>query len=102
MDNKKQSIRVNIADRYYPLKVEADDEEKIRDAAKQINEKIALYKGMYADKDMQDFLAMAALQFVTKMIEIDQKVSNSTITEDIKMLTAELDDYLKEEKKERS
>lgn len=98
MDNTKQSIRVNIADRYYPLKVEREDEEKIRDAAKQINEKIALYKSTYADKDMQDFLAMAALQFVTKMIEINARTNDLTLVEDIKMLTDELEDYLKEEK----
>ena len=30
---EKLSIRVNIADRYYPLKIERDDEERIRRAA---------------------------------------------------------------------
>ena len=38
--NDKLSIRVNIADRFYPLKVERKDEEKIRLAAKMINEKV--------------------------------------------------------------
>jgi len=35
---EKLSIRVNIADRYYPLKIERDDEERIRRAAKMIND----------------------------------------------------------------
>ena len=73
MEDNKLSIRVNVADRFYPLKVEADDEEKIRKAAKMINEKILQYKTKYNDKDIQDFLAMAALQFVTKLIEFDAK-----------------------------
>ena len=30
----KLSIRVNVADRYYPLKIDRKDEEKIRKAAK--------------------------------------------------------------------
>ena len=43
MDDKF-SIRVNVADRYYPLKVERDNEEKIRKAARMINEKVLQYK----------------------------------------------------------
>jgi len=35
MDDKL-SIRVNVADRYYPLKVESDNEERIRKAARMI------------------------------------------------------------------
>ncbi|MCX6334430.1 MAG: cell division protein ZapA, partial [Bacteroidia bacterium] len=58
MDDKL-SIRVNVADRYYPLKVERENEEKIRKAARMINEKVLQYKQRYADKDVQDFLAMA-------------------------------------------
>ena len=73
----KLSIRVNIADRYYPLKVDFDDEEKIRKAAKMINDKILQYKQKYTDKDVQDFLAMAALQYVTQVIESENKLDNS-------------------------
>ena len=65
----KLSIRVNIADRYYPLKIDRGDEEKIRKAAKMINDRVLQYKQRYTDKDVQDFLAMAALQYVIKVIE---------------------------------
>jgi len=58
MDDKL-SIKVNVADRYYPLKVERENEEKIRKAARMINEKVMQYKQRYSDKDVQDFLAMA-------------------------------------------
>jgi cell division protein ZapA len=51
----KLSIRVNVADRYYPLKIDRSDEEKIRNAARTINEKVSLYKKRYTDKDLQDF-----------------------------------------------
>ncbi|GAJ21014.1 unnamed protein product, partial [marine sediment metagenome] len=64
--DEKLSIRVNVADRYYPLKIDRRDEEKIRRAAKMINEKVLKYKQKYSDKDVQDFLAMAALQYVIK------------------------------------
>ncbi|MDY6800169.1 MAG: cell division protein ZapA, partial [Bacteroidota bacterium] len=55
--DEKLSIRVNVADRYYPLKIDRSDEEKIRKAAKLINEKVLQYKQRYSDKDVQDFLA---------------------------------------------
>ena len=69
--DEKVSIRVNVADRYYPLKIEAEDEERIRKAAKMINEKVLQYKQRYTDKDVQDFLAMAALQYVIKALELE-------------------------------
>ena len=94
--DEKLSIKVNIADRYYPLKIERKDEEKIRSAAKLINEKILQYKQRYSDKDIQDFLAMAALQFVTKAIEFEQKPNNNKILEELKILNEELEEFLKE------
>ncbi len=93
----KLSIKVNVADRYYPLKIDRKDEEKIRNAARMINEKVLQYRQRYADKDTQDFLAMAALQFVTKIIEQDQKYDYSEIEEYVKELNEELEEYLKGE-----
>jgi hypothetical protein len=52
------SIRVNEADRYYPVKVEVR-RERIRSAMLIINEKVCKYKQRYVDKDTQDFLCKA-------------------------------------------
>jgi cell division protein ZapA (FtsZ GTPase activity inhibitor) len=93
----KLSIKVNVADRYYPLKIDRKDEEKIRKAARMINEKVLQYRQKYADKDTQDFLAMAALQFVTKIIEHDQTYDFSALEENVKELNEELEEYLKGE-----
>lgn len=86
MDDKL-SIRVNVADRYYPLKVESENEERIRKAARLINEKVLQYKQRYVDKDTQDFLAMAALQYVIRLIEIEDKEEDSSLEEGLKELT---------------
>jgi cell division protein ZapA len=86
MDDKL-SIRVNVADRYYPLKVESENEERIRKAARLINEKVLQYKQRYVDKDIQDFLAMAALQYVIRLIEIEDKEGDTTLEEELKELT---------------
>jgi cell division protein ZapA (FtsZ GTPase activity inhibitor) len=93
MDDKL-SIRVNVADRYYPLKVERDDEEKIRRAARLINEKVLQYKQRYTDKDVQDFLAMAALQFVIKLSEEEDKLSSDYLPDALKELTQKIDTVL--------
>ena len=92
----KLSIRVNVADRYYPLKIDRIDEEKIRKAAKMINEKVLQYKQKYTDKDIQDFLAMAALQYVIKVLEGDSNSEDSPVLEELKDLDNELSEFLKE------
>ncbi len=95
--DEKLSIKVNIADRYYPLKIESKDEERIRKAAKLINEKVTQYKQRYLDKDTQDFLAMAALQYVTKVLELEERFDMNQIDQQIKELTQELEEYIKGE-----
>ena len=97
MDDKL-SIRVNVADRYYPLKVERENEEKIRKAARMINEKVLQYKQRYTDKDVQDFLAMAALQYVIKLTEEEEKLESDFIPDALKELIKKIDSVL--EKKE--
>jgi cell division protein ZapA (FtsZ GTPase activity inhibitor) len=90
MDDKL-SIRVNVADRYYPLKVESENEERIRKAARLINEKVLQYKQRYVDKDIQDFLAMASLQYVIRLIEIEEKEGDNTLENEMKELTERVD-----------
>ena len=96
MDDKL-SIRVNVADRYYPLKVERENEEKIRKAARLINEKVLQYRQRYTDKDVQDFLAMAALQYVIKLTEEEEKLENDYIPDAIKELIQKIDSVLETE-----
>lgn len=98
MDDKL-SIRVNVADRYYPLKIDRKDEERIRKAAKMINDKVLQYKQKYTDKDVQDFLSMAALQFVIKILEEEQKTDLLPIIDDLKEIDKDLDTILEENTK---
>jgi len=93
----KLSIKINLADRYYPLKINRQDEENIRKAAKLINERIIYYKQRYADKDTQDFLAMAALQFVIRNIELEEKSNDQVIIEQLTTITDSLEEYIKQE-----
>ena len=93
MDDKL-SIRVNVADRFYPLKVERENEEKIRKAARMINEKVLQYKQRYADKDVQDFLAMAALQYVIKLTEEEERLEKDFLPDALNELINKIDQVL--------
>lgn len=62
------SIKVNIGTRTYPLSVKPEEEEVIRMAAKNINESIKNLQENYAVKDVQDLLAMTALQLATQQL----------------------------------
>ena len=89
------SIKVQIAERFYPLKIKRQDEEKIRKAASLINEKVLQYKQRYSDKDTQDFVAMAALQFVINLLDCEQQQNVVSLEEELGNLSSELDDLLK-------
>ena len=91
------SIKVQIAERFYPLKIKRQDEEKIRKAARLINDKILKYKQRYTDKDTQDFMAMAALQFVINLVDCEQQQNVVSLEEELGSLSSELDELLKEE-----
>jgi hypothetical protein len=62
----KLSIKVIVAGRNYPLTINEGEEEKIQQAANTINSSIKKLQDNYAVKDMQDLLAMTALQLATK------------------------------------
>ena len=62
----KLSLKVVVAGRTYPLSVEEAEKEKVMNAAADINKAIKLLQDNYAVKDMQDLLAMTALQLASK------------------------------------
>lgn len=62
----KISLKVVVAGRTYPLTVNAGEESKIQNAAEEINKAIKVLQENYAVKDMQDLLAMTALQLSTR------------------------------------
>ncbi len=59
-------IKVNIANRTYPLTIKREEEEEVRLAVKHINEAVKRFEERYAVKDKQDVLAMCALQIATQ------------------------------------
>ena len=47
MANDQISIKVNIGDRIYPLKIQANEEEYVRKAAKILNDKMGFFNSNF-------------------------------------------------------
>lgn len=74
-------IKITIAGRAYPIKVNSvNEEEGMRKAANQINDLVGKFEKNYAVSDKQDVLAMCALQFAS-LIEIKAINSEHDVAE---------------------
>ena len=95
MDDKLK-IKLNIADRVYPLTVDMSQEEGLRSASKKIDLMIKQFEENYAVRDKQDVLAMCALQFASQVEQkkVDNVIDGSESIEKLMKLNNLLDDYL--------
>jgi cell division protein ZapA len=75
---EKLSIKLHIANRIYPMKIERDSEEYIRNAVKKIEVRLKFYEENYAIKDKQDLLAMCLIEYASKF----ESVNNKNVIED--------------------
>jgi len=97
MMEDKLSIRISIADRYYPLKIVAADEERIRTAARRINEKIEQYRQRYVGRDIQDALSMATLQFVIRLIESENNENIDPLVKELDSISSQIEAYIQKD-----
>ena len=74
----KLSIKLHIANRIYPMKIDRESEEYIRNAVKQIEGRLKFYEENYAIKDKQDLLAMCLIEYASKF----ESVNNKNVVED--------------------
>ncbi len=74
----KLSIKLNIANRFYPMKIERSSEETIRNAVKKIESRLKFYEDNYEIKDKQDILAMCLIEYASKL----EKISNRKFIDD--------------------
>jgi len=94
------SVKVSIANRNYPLRITAEEQEKVMRAAENINKRIKDFEDNYAVKDKQDLLAMCALQFASEAMGAKQNTSESSkkeIQENFSALNLMIDEYLEKE-----
>ncbi|MBC35560.1 MAG: cell division protein ZapA [Bacteroidetes bacterium] len=88
------TISVTIADRPYRLNIKKEEEEQIRKAAKNINERIKQYSENFAFNDKQDLLAMVSLEYANSSLVYKDSLSSSD--QQMKEKLTQLDELLSE------
>ena len=94
---EKISLKVIIAGRTYPLTINKDEETAIMNAAEKINSNIKKLQGNYAVKDMQDLLAMTALQLALQKNDttVSKKhVPDPSIEQDLNRILSKINEQL--------
>ena len=86
------SIKVVIWGRTYPLTINREDEEKIRKSVSEIENNIKNLKENYAVNDMQDLLAMTALEYANDSVTKNNSVEFEKLSKEIISLRNELED----------
>lgn len=90
----QQRIKINIAERLYTINVDPAKEENFRRAVKKIADAYNFYKDKYSNRDTQDALSMAILQFATILVDIEQKDEVGGLTNELKLLDKQLEEYI--------
>ena len=90
---EKLSIKLHIANRIYPMKIQRDSEEYIRNAVKEIEGRLKFYEENYAIKDKQDLLAMCLIEYASKFESVNNKniVDDGSLMERLNEIEAILD-----------
>lgn len=96
MDNKELRINIRIDGRNYPLTINRVDEEKYRLAAKLVNEMVSKFRELFHKQESQDILAMSAFQIALNNIELQHANDKTLFIDELKNLTDDISDFLKE------
>ncbi|AUS06182.1 cell division protein ZapA [Pseudotamlana carrageenivorans] len=94
--SEKLKIKLSIANRVYPLTIDASQEEGLRKAAKSIENMIKQFEQSYSVRDKQDVLAMCALQFANQVEQksMDKANVSEHVEEKLKALDSLLESYV--------
>ena len=75
--SEKIRIKLNIADRVYPLTISPNQEVSLRASASKIDSMTKQLENNYAVRDKQDVLAMCALQYAAELeIQLQNKIES--------------------------
>ncbi|MFA7616718.1 MAG: cell division protein ZapA [Moheibacter sp.] len=92
-------VKINIAGRFYPLTINAEEEEAVRNAGKEINRLVQDFEDRYAVTDKQDAISMVALQMASKLNLLKQsgEGSDQELNEKVSELTEFIERELEKE-----
>ena len=87
-------LNITIRDRNYRIKILPQDEEVVRKTLKTINDKILEFRGMFAGKDMQDYISMVLIWYATQPKETDSNIAFGDIMDSLLRMEKQIDEAL--------
>ena len=98
-DEMQITLEVIPGGRRYPVNIDVDDEELVREAAKQLRQKFNAYKQVFSEANLSelDLMAMTAIDITTSHLRMERKNDTVPFTTKIQQLNDKLKDYLKEQ-----
>jgi len=101
MPDEKLDIQLEVIPRgrKFPVKIFADDEELVREAAKQLRLKFIAYKQSYSEVDIsdKDLMTMVAIDMAVSHLRLEKNNDKASFVTKIQQLNDKLKDYLKEQ-----
>ncbi|MCD8310326.1 MAG: cell division protein ZapA [Prevotellaceae bacterium] len=90
MDDKIK-INLQMAGSSYPLTIDRKDEERVREAAKQVDLRFTAYREYYPEVSPERIMVMVAYQFALEDLKWEGRHDTTPYATKIKELTALLD-----------
>ena len=81
----------------YPLTILREEEEMVREAAKQVDIRLNAYREHYQNVTPEKIIAMVAYQFALENLQLKDRNDTEPYTTKIKELTEVLETYFKEQ-----
>lgn len=92
--NESMNITVLIGGRPYSLSIKTREEQLIRKAVKEVNEKINQFQLTYKQRDKQDCLSMALLTYAVDLTKLRLAYAQQGAAEKVEELNELLDEAL--------
>jgi cell division protein ZapA len=98
-DEMQIQLEIIPGGRKYPVIIHPDEEELVREAARQVREKFNAYKHTFSEAKLsdKDILAMMVIEIASSHLKLERKNDTTPFTTKIKQLNDELKDLLREE-----
>jgi Cell division protein ZapA. len=93
------TLEVITGGRKYPVKINADDEELVREATRQLRLKFNAYNQAFSEAELSDLdlMAMLAIDIATSHLRLERKNDIVPFTTKIQELNEKVKDFLKEQ-----
>ncbi len=95
MDSKKLDINLKIGEKKFSMKINRNEEEKIRQAGELAQKQYLKYKKAFGDSSSEDILAMAIFDLAKQNIDCTGRKESPELFLELSDIINELGDYLK-------